>query len=74
LIVWPIRKAIQRDLEEEKQHRPQWEIRAEEFRRSSGVFEDDRADEQAITEALQQDDIALDQLNDFDDDDDDIYD
>jgi GTP-binding protein len=74
LIVWPIRKAIQRDLEEEKQHRPQWEIRAEEFRRSSGILEDDRADEQAITEALQQDDIALDQLNDFDDDDDDIYD
>ncbi|CAM6065019.1 unnamed protein product [Sphagnum tenellum] len=74
LIVWPIHKSIKRDLEEEKQQRPHWEVRAEEFGHSAGVFEDDHADEQAITEALQQDDIRLDQLNDFDDEDDDLFD
>jgi hypothetical protein len=73
-IIWPIHKSIKRDLEEEKQQRPHWEVRAEEFGHSAGIFEDDRADEQAITEALQQDDIRLDQLNDFDDEDDDLFD
>lgn len=56
---------------EDRQQRPQWEIRAEDFRRNVGAFEDDHADEQAITEALQRDDLNLaDQLNEFDDDDD----
>ena len=71
MIVRPIRRAIDRDMVEDRQQRPQWELRAEEFRRNVGAFEDDRADEQAITEALQRDDLNLaDELNEFDDDDD----
>ena len=73
LVVRPIHKAIERDLEEEKKERPQWEVRAEEFRSSSTAFEDERADEQALNEALQQDDLGDDQLIDFDDEDDDLY-
>lgn len=65
----PIRKAIDKDLTEEKNQRPQWEIRAEEFRRNTSLFEDDQADEQAINQALQQDEL-VDQMDSFDDDDD----
>lgn len=69
LVVRPIKQAIERDLVEEKNQRPQWEIRAEEFRRNTSLFEDDQADEQAISQAFQQD--LGDQLGSFDDDDDD---
>jgi GTP-binding protein len=69
LVVRPIRKAIDKDLIEEKNQRPQWEIRAEEFRRNTSTFDDDQADEQAISQAFQQD--LGDQLGGFDDDDDD---
>lgn len=69
LVVRPIRKAIDKDLVEEKNQRPQWEIRAEEFRRNTTTFDDDQADEQAISQAFQQD--LGDQLGGFDDDDDD---
>lgn len=70
----PIRKAIDKDLSEERNQRPQWEIRAEEFRRNTSLFEEDQADEQAISQALQQD-VLGDQLDSFDldDDDDDDY-
>lgn len=71
LVVRPIRKAIEKDLVEEKNQRPQWEIRAEEFRRSTSAFEDDQVDEQAISQAFQQDDLGDDQLGSFDDDDED---
>lgn len=70
LIVVPILKAIKKDLEEEKNQRPQWEIRAEEFRRNAALFEDERADEQAISDALQQEELGVEQFNEFDDDDD----
>jgi len=70
LVVRPIKQAIEKDLVEEKNQRPQWEIRAEEFRRNTSLFEDDQADEQAISQAFQQD-VLGDQLGSFDDDDDD---
>jgi hypothetical protein len=69
LVVRPIRKAIDKDLTEEKNQRPQWEIRAEEFRPNTSFFEDDQADEQAINQAFQQDALG-DQFGSFDDDDD----
>ncbi|KAG0597476.1 hypothetical protein M758_UG342200 [Ceratodon purpureus] len=69
LVVLPIKKAIEKDLTEEKNQRPQWEIRAEEFRRNTSLFEEDQADEQAISQALQQDEL-VDQMDSFDDDDD----
>ena len=65
----PIRKAIDKDLADEKNQRPQWEIRAEEFRRNTSLFEEDQVDEQAISQAFQQDEL-VDQLDGFDDDDD----
>lgn len=69
LVVRPIKKLIEKELIEEKNQRPQWEIRADEFRRNTSLYEDDQADEQAISQALQQDDLG-DQLDGFDDDDD----
>lgn len=73
-ILKPIQARIQRDIDMEKQHRPAWEIRAEQFRRGS-TLDDERADERAISEALKQDSLddvdVGDQLDDIDYDDDD---
>lgn len=71
LVVMPIRKAIEKDLAEEKNQRPQWEIRAEEFRRNTSLYDDDQVDEQAISQALEQDDGLSGQLSSFVDEDDD---
>ncbi|OAE33835.1 hypothetical protein AXG93_3559s1010 [Marchantia polymorpha subsp. ruderalis] len=75
IILKPLQARINKDIEEEKYNRPQWEIRAEQFRRSS-MLEEDRADEQAITDAFKQDNLddigdLGDQFDGLDDDDDD---
>ncbi|CAM6096423.1 unnamed protein product [Calypogeia fissa] len=73
-ILKPIQGRIQKDIDMEKQNRPAWEIRADQFKRGS-TLDDERADERAISEALKQDtldDIDVgDQLDDIDYDDED---
>lgn len=71
IILKPILRAIQKDIDNERRYRPAWEIRAEEHLRSS-VAEDEQAGEQALSDAFKregEDDLDFsDRLGEEDDD------